>query len=37
MQAENARIPFAAVNCVKLPDQVTDQQAIMISDIFPTG
>jgi len=25
------------VNCVKLPEQVTDQQAIMISDIFPTG
>jgi threonine dehydrogenase-like Zn-dependent dehydrogenase len=37
MQAEYARIPFAAVNCVKLPEQVTDQQAIMISDIFPTG
>lgn len=37
MQAEYARIPFAAVNCVKLPDQVTDQQAIMLSDIFPTG
>jgi threonine dehydrogenase-like Zn-dependent dehydrogenase len=37
MQAEYARIPFASVNCVKLPEQVTDQQAIMISDIFPTG
>src|SRR5919199_1227751 len=37
MQAEYARVPFASVNCVKLPEQVTDQQAIMISDIFPTG
>jgi threonine dehydrogenase-like Zn-dependent dehydrogenase len=37
MQAEYARIPFAAVNCVKLPEQVTDEQAIMISDIWPTG
>src|SRR5918995_1523650 len=37
MQAEYARIPYAAVTCVKLPEQVTDQQAIMISDIWPTG
>ena len=33
MQAEYARILYAAVTCVKLPEQVTDQQAIMISDI----
>ena len=37
MQAEAVRVPFGAVNCVKLPDEVTDDQAIMISDIFPTG
>jgi threonine dehydrogenase-like Zn-dependent dehydrogenase len=37
MQAEYARIPFASVNCVKLPEHVTDQQAILISDIWPTG
>lgn len=37
MQAEYARVPFAGVNCVKLPEQVTDEQAIMISDIWPTG
>ena len=37
LQAEKARIPFAAVNLVKLPDEVTDDQAILISDIFPTG
>lgn len=37
LQAEKARIPFAHVGLVKLPDEVTDEQAIMISDIFPTG
>lgn len=37
LQAERARIPFANVNLVKLPNEVTDDQAILISDIFPTG
>ncbi|GMA17084.1 glutathione-dependent formaldehyde dehydrogenase (plasmid) [Deinococcus metallilatus] len=37
LQAEKARILFAATNLVKIPDGVTDQQAIMVSDIFPTG
>jgi threonine dehydrogenase-like Zn-dependent dehydrogenase len=37
MQAEYVRVPYASVTCVKLPDQVSDEQAIMISDIFPTG
>ena len=37
LQAERARIPFANVGLVKLPDGVTDDQAILISDIFPTG
>ena len=37
LQAEKARIPFANVGMVKLPDEVSDEQAIMISDIFPTG
>ena len=37
LQAEKARIPFAGVGLVKLPDEVTDEQAILISDIFPTG
>ncbi len=37
LQAEYARIPFAATTMVKLPDEVSDDQAIMISDIFPTG
>ncbi|HEY8945240.1 MAG TPA: zinc-dependent alcohol dehydrogenase, partial [Polyangiaceae bacterium] len=37
LQAEKARIPFAHVTCVKLPDGVRDDQAILLSDIFPTG
>lgn len=37
LQAEKARIPFANVGLVKLPDEVTDEQAILLSDIFPTG
>lgn len=37
LQAEYARIPYASTNHIKLPDHVTDDQAIMISDIFPTA
>jgi threonine dehydrogenase-like Zn-dependent dehydrogenase len=37
LQAEKARIPFAHIGLVKLPSEVSDDQAILISDIFPTG
>lgn len=37
LQAEKARIPFAHVGLVKLPDEISDDQAILLSDIFPTG
>jgi len=37
LQAEKARVPFAAVNLIKIPNEVTDDQAILLSDIFPTG
>lgn len=37
LQAEYARIPFADVNAVKLPDEVSDDDAILLSDIMPTG
>lgn len=37
LQAEQARIPYANVGLVKLPDEVSDDQAILLSDIFPTG
>ena len=37
LQAELARIPFANVGLVKLPDEVEDDDALLISDIFPTA
>ena len=37
LQAERARIPYAHVTCVKLPDEVADDDALLISDIFPTA
>ncbi|HEY0240350.1 MAG TPA: zinc-dependent alcohol dehydrogenase [Friedmanniella sp.] len=37
MQAEYVRVPFAHVGAVPLPDSVTDDQAILLSDIYPTG
>jgi threonine dehydrogenase-like Zn-dependent dehydrogenase len=37
LQAEMARVPFAHVGLMKLPEEVGDDQAILISDIFPTG
>jgi threonine dehydrogenase-like Zn-dependent dehydrogenase len=37
MQAEKVRVPFAHVGMVKVPEGVTDEQAILVSDIFPTG
>lgn len=37
LQAEYARVPFANTTLVRLPDALTDDDAIGISDIFPTG
>jgi threonine dehydrogenase-like Zn-dependent dehydrogenase len=37
LQAEKARIPYANIGLVKLPNAVSDDQAILLSDIFPTG
>jgi threonine dehydrogenase-like Zn-dependent dehydrogenase len=37
LQAEKALVPFANAGLIKLPDHVTDDQAILLSDIFPTG
>jgi len=37
LQAEKARIPFANIGLVKLPSEISDDQAILLSDIFPTG
>ncbi|MBD1855889.1 MULTISPECIES: zinc-dependent alcohol dehydrogenase [Leptolyngbya] len=37
LQAEYARIPYASTGLVKLPQGVTDDEAILLSDIFPTA
>jgi threonine dehydrogenase-like Zn-dependent dehydrogenase len=37
LQAEYARVPFANINLYKLPDEIDDDQAILLSDIFPTS
>src|SRR5204863_2003352 len=37
LQAEYARIAYAAANLVKLPESVDDDRAILLSDIFPTA
>ena len=36
-QAEYARVPFADVGPLKIPDGLTDEQVLFLSDIFPTG
>jgi threonine dehydrogenase-like Zn-dependent dehydrogenase len=36
-QAEYARVPFADVGPVKIPDGLDDEQVLFLSDIFPTG
>jgi threonine dehydrogenase-like Zn-dependent dehydrogenase len=36
-QAEYARVPFADVGPFKIEDDLTDEQVLFLSDIFPTG
>jgi Threonine dehydrogenase and related Zn-dependent dehydrogenases len=36
-QAEYVRVPFADVGPLKVPDGLTDEQVLFLSDIFPTG
>jgi threonine dehydrogenase-like Zn-dependent dehydrogenase len=36
-QAEYARVPFADVDHVKIPDGLADEQTLFLSDILPTG
>jgi threonine dehydrogenase-like Zn-dependent dehydrogenase len=36
-QAELARVPFADVGPLKVPEGLTDEQVLFLSDIFPTG
>lgn len=37
LHAERARVPFAHINLVKLPDEIDDDEAILLSDVAPTG
>ncbi|MFN2455668.1 MAG: zinc-dependent alcohol dehydrogenase [Pyrinomonadaceae bacterium] len=36
-QAEYARVPFADVGCLKIPDELPDEKVVFLTDIFPTG
>jgi len=36
-QAEYARVPFADVGPLRVPEELTDEQVLFLSDIFPTG
>lgn len=36
-QAEYLRVPFAGSGPLKVPDSLSDEQALFLSDIFPTG
>ncbi|HEV2791314.1 MAG TPA: zinc-dependent alcohol dehydrogenase [Solirubrobacterales bacterium] len=36
-QAEYARVPFADVGPIKIEDDLSDEQVLFLSDIFPTG
>ncbi|MGH3097380.1 MAG: alcohol dehydrogenase catalytic domain-containing protein [Streptosporangiales bacterium] len=37
MQAGYVRVPWASANLVPIPDSIIDEQAIICSDVFPTG
>lgn len=36
-QAEYVRVPYADVGCVRIPDKVSNEQAITVTDVFPTA
>lgn len=36
-QAEYVRVPFADVGPIKIPQGLTDEQVLFLTDIFPTG
>lgn len=37
LQAEKARVPYADVSLVSIPDTIRDDQVILLSDILPTA
>jgi threonine dehydrogenase-like Zn-dependent dehydrogenase len=36
-QAQYARVPFANIGPIKIPEEIPDEKALFLSDIFPTG
>jgi threonine dehydrogenase-like Zn-dependent dehydrogenase len=36
-QAQYARVPFADVGCLEIPEGLDDEKVLFLSDIFPTG
>lgn len=36
-QAEYVRVPFADVGCLAVPENLADERALFLTDIFPTG
>lgn len=36
-QAEYARVPFSDTGCFHIPDELSDEQTVFLTDIFPTG
>jgi threonine dehydrogenase-like Zn-dependent dehydrogenase len=36
-QAEVVRVPFGEFNCIKVPNNLTDQQVLLLSDVVCTG
>ncbi|QUX31437.1 glutathione-dependent formaldehyde dehydrogenase [Nocardiopsis akebiae] len=37
LQAERVRVPYANVGLVSIPERVSDEEAVLVSDIFPTA
>jgi alcohol dehydrogenase len=37
LQAERARVPFADVNLLAIPDEIDDERALFVGDILTTG
>lgn len=36
-QAEYVKVPYADVSPIRIPDELTDEQAILLSDVLPTA
>ncbi len=36
-QAQYARVPFADIGCLQIPEGLNDDKVLFLSDIFPTG